>query len=161
MIVYPHIGVGSIRFGMSRAEVLAATGAVPKRFRATKYELSDSEQFPQFVVSYDEHERCNVVAFHRGINVPLEYDGYQLFGHSAREVREWARARDPQLNPEYGFISHVLGLSMGAEGIDVPDAELEFGEMHEPAVSFLVFKPGYWEEERERLVKAGLVPRQR
>lgn len=105
---------------------------------------------------YDEHERCSAIGITRYVGVDLEYEGYHLFAHPAREVREWARVRDPGLDPKYGFTSRLLGLNMWADWIDTPD--LEPDELQDPALSFLVFRPGYYEEEQARMIRAGLIP---
>ena len=45
---------------------------------------------------------------------------------------------------------------MGADWIDEPDLELD--ELEEPAQGFIVFRPGYYEEEHARMVATGLIP---
>ena len=66
-------------------------------------------------------------------------------------MRDWARARDEDLETKDGFHSSSLGLAIYAPLIDEPD--LDPDERSEPAGSFAVFRPGYYEEETERLRK--------
>jgi len=56
----------------------------------------------------------------------------------------------------YGFTSKSLGLGMWAEWIDEPD--LGPDELQDPGAAFIVFRPGYYEEEQARMVAAGLIP---
>lgn len=157
MIIYPHQGAGSIRFGMSRTDVERAVGVTPKRFVPNAYSLEvDSFESLGLAVMYDQHELSNAISFVRGFGVELEYEGYRLFDHPAREVREWALARDPQLDPKDGFTSKALGLGMWADWIDEPD--LESDELRDAGGAFIIFRPGYYEEEQARLVTSGLLP---
>jgi hypothetical protein len=157
MTVYPHQGVDSLRFGMTRAETERAVGVTPKRFVPNKYSLEvDSFDELGLAVMYDEHGRSNAISFVRVPGVNVEYDGYRLFDHPALEVREWALAKDPQLDPTEGFTSKALGLGMWVDW--VVESDLEPDELLDPAMSFIIFRPGYYEEEHERLVAAGLLP---
>ena len=157
MVVYPHQGVGPLRFGMTRAETERAVGMTPKRFVPNKYALEiDSFKELGLAVMYDQSGHSNAISFVRGFCVDLEYDGYRLFGHPAREVRAWALAKDPQLDPKDGFTSKALGLEMWADWIDESDLEPEM--LVDSGMSFIIFRPGYYEEEQARMVAAGLVP---
>lgn len=157
MTVYPHQGVDALRFGMTCAETERAVGMTPKRFVPNKYSLEvDSFDELGLAVMYDEHGRSNAISFVRAPGVDVEYEGYRLFDHSAREVRVWALAKDPQLDPEEGFTSKALGLGMWADWIDEPDLEPDM--LLDPGMSFIIFRPGYYEEEQARLVASGLLP---
>jgi hypothetical protein len=158
MIVYPHQGVDRIRFGMSRTEVAGCLGAAPRHGRRGEYDLNDIDFFDTLglKVSYDAADRCNALEFSRGFHTDLEYDGLKLFDASARDVRAWALARDPQLDPKDGFTSKALGLGMWADWIDEPD--LEPDELRDAGAAFIIFRPGYYEEEQARLAASGLLP---
>lgn len=158
MIIVAHQGVDGIRFGMSRAEVAACMGVKPKSIKRGVYDLSDVDFFVTFgaKVGYDAEDRCNAIEFNRGFGVDLEYDGYRLFDHPALEVRAWALAKDPQLDPTEGFISKALGLGMWVDW--VVESDLEPDELLDPGMSFIIFRPGYYEEEQARMVASGLIP---
>lgn len=157
MVVRPHRGVGKLRFGMSRAETERVVGRTPKRYVPNKYGLEvDSFDELGLAVMYNQHGQCNAISFVRVPGVDVKYDGYRLFDHPAREVREWALAKDPQLDPKDGFTSKALGLGMWADWVDEPDLEPEM--LLDPGMSFLIFRPGYSEEEHERMVASGLIP---
>jgi hypothetical protein len=157
MVVHPHQGVGPLRFGMTRAETERAVGITPKRFIPNKYALEvNSFDHLGLVVMYDQSGHSTAISFTRGFGVDLEYDGYRLFDHPAREVREWALAKDPQLDPTEGFTSKALGLGMWVDW--VVESDLEPDELLDPGMSFIIFRPGYYEEEQARMVAAGLVP---
>src|SRR5262245_2525310 len=157
MVVHPHEGVDRIRFGMDRAAVARAVGITPKRFKRSAFGLEeDSFEALGVFVSYDEHGLCNAISVSRGLGTDWEYEGYRLLAHPARAVRAWALTRDPQLDAKDGFTSKVLGLGMCADWID--ESDLSSSELAEPGASFIVFRPGYHEQEHARMVAAGLVP---
>src|SRR5262245_32057889 len=136
MTIIPHQGAGNIRFGMTRAEVAQEIGRVPRRPRLGEYALSDIDFFEGqdfFGVDYDANDRCCAIQFSDG-GARAVYDGYDLFAHSAHEVRAWARGRDPALEDKDGFVSRALGLSMYAPLIDEPDLDEE--ERSAPAQCF-------------------------
>src|SRR5262245_38352111 len=116
--IRPHQGVAPIQFGMTRLEVEKAIGATPNRIRRNEYALEE-DMFPNLgiSVSYDENDCVNAVSLSRGFDIELLYDGFLLFGHSARAAREWALQRDPTLDPKDGFVSKSLGLGMWADWI--------------------------------------------
>jgi hypothetical protein len=149
MNIVPHAGAGRINFGMTRAEVAQAAGRPPtERIKVSALDASEIDFFGGFAVHYDPHDKCCAVEFNRDAK-EVTYDGYQLFGHSADETRAWARSRDPDLELKDGFVSTALGLSMYAPFIDQPDLDAE--ERAAPGEGFLVFRPGYYDEERARL----------
>ncbi|WP_394844974.1 hypothetical protein LZC95_48975 [Pendulispora brunnea] len=149
MTIIPHQGVGPILFGMTRDEVTRAIGRRPDhRHKRTELDVSESDFYDLFVVSFDGSGVCYAVEFHVGAG-RLIYDGYDLFGHPASETRDWARSKDPNLEEDEGFVSKALGLSMYAPLIDVPD--LDEDDRTAPGQGFMVFRPGYYEEEEEHL----------
>lgn len=156
VFIRPHQGVSAVNFGMTRGEVERAMGCAPERFKRSDFALEE-DFFKEIgaIVHYDEHGRCNAIAFARDLGTVLEYDGYRLFDHPAQDVRSWARMRDPALDPADGFTSKFLGLSMWADWID--EADLPPEDLSAPAMSFLIFRDGYHEQERARLQVAGLV----
>jgi hypothetical protein len=140
LIIHPHKGVGPVTFGMTRDEVRRAVGEAPDPVRAPQ----NSEHFAKagMLIHYDENGKVEAVGLTQ--NAAVSYNGYDLFAHSATEVRQWARGQHVNLDDENGFVSTVLGLSMSAPGID--EADLDDDERHDPAQSFLVFRSGYYEE---------------
>jgi hypothetical protein len=147
--IVPHRGAGKIIFGMTRGQVEQAVGRPPRRrTKLSEFDLSEIDFFDEFAVLYDANDKCCAIEFSRG-GAQVEYGGYELFAQPPDDVRAWARARDEDMEDKDGFVSMALGLSMYAPSIDEPDLDDE--ERTEPAQSFLAFRPGYWEEERERL----------
>ena len=72
-------------------------GRSPRRFVPSVYSLEvDSFDELGITVLYDQHGRSDAISFVREPDVDVECDGYQMFDHPAREVREWARAKDPR-----------------------------------------------------------------
>lgn len=152
MIVHPHQGVNDIRFGMSHDDVARAFGLPPNRYNDIFFPKADDDVFSSLgvVAHYDKDGNCNAIDFFRNFGIDLQYDGVHLFDHPARAVRRWAQEMDAELNPKYGFISKALGLGMWADWIDVTD--LEPDELLEPAESFIIFRPGYFEEDKPQIV---------
>jgi hypothetical protein len=148
-IIIPHHGFGAVSFGMTRQEVAKALGREPKRGRRNQYDVSDYDYFENecFFAYYDAAERCCALEFTGESHIL--YDDYELFAHPALAVREWARQRDPDLESKDGFVSRALGLCMYAPLIDEPD--LDDDEKQDPAQSFLVFRPGAYDEDRQRI----------
>lgn len=148
MIIIPHQGFDGISFGMSRREIAQLVGEEPTRGRRTQYDVSDYDYFENecFFAYYDAEERCCALEFTSEAHI--SYDGYELFAHPSLAVREWARRRDPNLENKDGFVSRALGLCMYAPLIDEPD--LDDDEKQDPAQSFLVFRPGAYDEDRQR-----------
>jgi hypothetical protein len=145
MIIYPHHGVDRIRFGMSRSDVERALGVAPRPSPRSKLTNVAEDFFDHLGlnVMYDEHVRCEAIGITPGFDVDAEYNGYHLLAHPAREVREWARAQDPNLDPKDGFLSKALGLYMFADWIDEPD--LDPDELQQPGQAFVVFQPSYYD----------------
>jgi hypothetical protein len=146
--IIPHEGVGWVRFGMTRPEVERVMRRIPERGRRGWLQLSDYDFFESYLmfVYYDGDDKACAAEFAQGAEI--EYESYRLFAHSARVVRDWARSRDATLEDKFGFKSRVLGLAMSAPGID---EEICAADM---AQSFLVFRPKYYEDERERMENA-------
>ena len=148
-IIIPHHGFGAILFGTTRQEVAKALGQEPKRGKRNQYDVSDYDYFESegFFAYYDAAERCCALEFSGESHIL--YEGYELFAHPELAVREWARQRDPDLESKDGFVSRALGLCMYAPLIDEPD--LDDDEKQDPAQSFLVFRPGAYDEDRQRI----------
>jgi hypothetical protein len=141
---------------MSRDEVAASLGAIARRQRRSEYSLEE-DFFDSFglCVSYNNLGRCAAVSLANGGSVEWEYEGYRLSSRPAQDVRQWALDLDPTLELKDGFISRVLGLSMWADWLD--DEECNEEERVRPPAELLVFSPDYYEGERARLVRSGLV----
>jgi hypothetical protein len=150
--VIPHHGVGVISFDMTRQEIAKLLGQEPKRGRRNQHDVSDYDYFENecFFAYYDAANRFCALEFTSDAHI--SYDGYDLFAHPALAVREWARQRDPALESKGGFVSRALGLCMYAPLIDEPD--LDDDEKQDPAQSFLVFRPGAYDEDRKRIETA-------
>jgi hypothetical protein len=149
MKIQRHRGVGAVMFGMSRADVARAMGVTPERGRRNEFSATEHDSFAacSMFVYYDPDDRA--IAAEVGRGVKLEFEGYDLFAHPASAVRAWASRMDPLLEPRDGFTSVALGLSMYAPEID--DDDLTEEERALPAEGFLVFQPGYYEDERRRI----------
>jgi len=151
-----HRGVGPIVFGMSRKNVASAMGEAPERGARSPQDTWGYDYFPAHAcfVYYGVDPSTTKAGDERAVAVELAsparvlFEGFDLFAHPASYAREWARKLDPTLECTDGFISRFLGLSMYAPMID--ESDLNEDEALRPGESFMVFKPGYYEEELAR-----------
>lgn len=137
----PNMGVGPVVFGMTRAAVAAVLGTPDRTLRRSQFEMADVELFKRhgIVVGYDAQDAVALVDV--SPECGFRYDGLALFSVSARELCDWLRERDSELevNPSEGCYSPKLGLFMSAYFDDGED---------DPAMSFSVFRPHFREELR-------------
>lgn len=154
--IHRHRGVGPIVFGMSRKNVVGAMGEAPERGTRGVHDTWGYDYFPAIAcfVYYGADpsktkagDEC-VVAVELASPARVSFEGFDLFAHPASDACEWARKLDPTLECADGFISRFLGLSMYAPLID--ESDLNEDEARRPGESFMVFKPGYYEEELAR-----------
>ncbi len=81
-MIVPNVGVGDLKFGMKREEVIALLGEPDER----EMELYDTED-GRSLESYEYHELDLIASFDEGddwslISIELESDFYQLEGKS-------------------------------------------------------------------------------
>jgi hypothetical protein len=136
----PYVGVGPIRFGMTRAEVRNVVGAVPQPFRRNRFERLDADAFLalHMFVYYKEPDVCDAVEF-GGIAVPT-FDREALLGRNFREVYEFLRAHDPTLQ------IHDTGLTSLQLGIGIYMSSLkEDADWDRETEGVIAFEPGYFD----------------
>jgi hypothetical protein len=111
--ITPDVGVGSIRFGMSKAEVRGAVGAPSRPFRRSPFEDRDAGAFIDLgmFVYYREPGVCAAVEF-GGSAIPT-FDGAALLGRPFRAIYEFLVSRDPALEV------HATGLTSLQCGIGI------------------------------------------
>ncbi len=133
-----HIGLGAVTFGMLRAEVEAAMGTLPRRFRKTVActTLTDAFDRQGMQVFYDEQDRVEALeVFAPARPVFGELD---LFSTPYTVLIDAMRALDPDLQEdELGFTSNALGFGVYAEHKDV--------DPERPSEGVIVFRQGYYE----------------
>ncbi|MCE9578744.1 MAG: hypothetical protein K8W52_36805 [Deltaproteobacteria bacterium] len=139
----PYRSVGPIAFGMSDVEVNDALGMPYTRRIGDRdgFGWLDWYEGVPMSVSF-RRGRCVAVTLFSAVIV----DDVDLFGMSARRLRDWARSRAGSLdNESCGFFSRKLGLAMDAPWIDVDDVELaELDEDPErPAEAVTCFSQDY------------------
>lgn len=144
--IEPSIGVGPIRFGMTRDEVRAAMGAEVRESRRGKQEGSPDDLFPTlgFFAYYSAPGTCVAVEFSRLVSPTLQGRGF--FDRPYTAVRQWLRTLDPMLEETIdGLLSCQLGIALSAPRAN----ELSNDELtEEDAVvleAVLAFERGYYE----------------
>jgi hypothetical protein len=55
--IEPHVGVGPVRFGMTRADVRRALGGSPKTYRKTTESITETDFFPRWRSAIQEIPR--------------------------------------------------------------------------------------------------------
>lgn len=143
--IQPYIGVGSIRFGMTRDEVRAAVDAEVREFRRGVQGGDPDDLFPTlgFFAYYGTSGTCGAVEFSRLASPTL--NGQTFFERPYNEVRQWLRTLDPAVQETTdGLRSDYLGIVVSAPGAsELSDEELaEYAEDIPEAV--LVFASGYY-----------------
>jgi hypothetical protein len=135
--IRPTVGVGPIRFRMSREEVRAAIGVPARSFSKTPESpaLSDAFDDEGVHVHYRNDGRCEAVEIAAPCR-PL-YRGRELIGKPYAPVRDWLRTLDESLEEDdTGLTSHALCLGLYASN------PREFPE--DPVEAVIVFEEGYY-----------------
>jgi len=144
--IEPYVGVGPIRFGMTRDEVRAAVGAEVRAFRRDTQEGGPDDLFPTlgFFVYYGALRICAAVEFSRLASPTLRGRGF--FDRPYTVVRRWLRALDPTLAETLdGLRSYQLGIALSAPSAnELSDDEL-IEEDEVVLESVLAFERGYYE----------------
>jgi hypothetical protein len=133
----PHVGIGELRFGMSRAEVEELLGP-PERALPPDPFVGDVQLFYEsssLAVSIDARDRVCAIES-RGCELVL--DGRDLRAETWPNLMALILGHDPEASVEEGGLSLTsrrLGLA-----VNTADEELPQG--------LLVFEPGYFERPR-------------
>lgn len=139
--IVPNIGVGPIKFGMTREEVRAAIGADATPFRRAvintmEQPLQDSFRDLGIFVEYNPLGKCVAVEF--GGPAAPSFQGETFLGQPYSRVREWFRTKDSAVEEDdSGLTSLALGI-----GIYTPNARANPDRLVEGVIAF---KDGYYE----------------
>jgi hypothetical protein len=146
--IHPYVGVGPIRFGMTRDEVHAVVTSEVRDFRRGRTEGAPDDFFPTlgFFAYYGPDSTCQALEFSR--LGPPTLDGQTFFERPYYEVRQWLRTLDPVLDETAdGLRSYHLGIAISAPGAnELSDEELEDYAEDIPE-GVLVFNRGYYDAE--------------
>ncbi len=144
--IHPYVGVGPIRFSMTREEVRAAVDDEVRGFRRGRQEGDPNDFFPTlgFFAYYGPDGTCQALEFSR--LAPPTLSGQTFFERPYYEVRERLRTLDPALDETVdGLRSRHLGIVISAPGAnELSEEELEEYAKDIPE-SVLVFNRGYYD----------------
>lgn len=138
LIIETHVGLGVVRFGMSREEVAAALGSEPRRFKKTVActTLTDAFDPIGLQVFYDIDDRAEALE----VFAPSRpcFGDLDLFSTPYSTLVDILRVLDPDLQEdELGFTSNALGFGVYAEHKD--------SDPERPSEGVIVFRKGYYE----------------
>ncbi len=131
-IIYPYIGVNSIRFGMTKEEIHSELGNPETTFMRNSYDnTGETEEYKDFFVCYDEDERCEAIEFFELADIIL--NGKAIFTGTYDEI---CGLFDDIEEDNTGFTEYKYGI-----GVYAPDKD----ETVCYPESVIVFKKGYYD----------------
>lgn len=138
LIIQPYIGIGAIRFGMTRQQVRQVINQPVESFLRHSTDELPTDYFENLglYVEYKNEGICQAVEMAKPAN-PI-WRGQAFLNLSFAEVKAWFETIDPRLEiDDTGLISYQFGI-----GIYAPDCE----EMPEKTVEgLIVFEQGYYD----------------
>lgn len=139
MDVHYHKGVGPIRFGMAREEVLDLFSVEATSFKRNQVDTHPCNYFPSlglFVYYGDESGLVEAVELTSPAKPSIS--GADLLHLGFIDLLEIIRGADPEVSIDGdGFTSFLLGIGGWAPSLkSAPNAQLE---------SIIVFAPGYYD----------------
>lgn len=150
MQLFPKLGVGPIRFGMSESEVRVAFSDAPNtRSRRDAVLGTWSLYFgpPIVTIEFDEHDRCCAIELGQG--AIMVYGGRNLNAMTYGALVKFVLAEGYAINEtESGFRCEALGLSCYS-----PDA-VDSGSSA-AIVALMAFRENYYEDGAQKIARAG------
>ncbi len=141
MEIYPNIGVGSLRFGMTRDQVRHVLSVEPKVFFKTDPTVGyATDAFDELLIHvyYGKDERFDCVEF--GPDALVTIDGRSVVGIAFSAACSLLRELDPLVErDDVGLVSRRLGVSIYC----LAAAEDEGARVE----GVMVCEPGYWERD--------------
>ena len=133
-----HVGVGPIRFGMSREAVRSVVATPVRSFLKSPSSRVPTDAFDAagIHVFYRQDGDCEAIE----LASPAEptYEGQALLGRPYHEVRAWLRSLDDSLEEDdAGLTAFRLGF-----GVFAPAAS---SDAEKPVEAVIVFEAGYYE----------------
>jgi hypothetical protein len=138
MQITPYVGIGPIRFGMSRAEARAAMGAPVREFKKTPNSAIPTDAFPSLGVHiyYKAPDVCEAIEVASPAD-PILF-GKQLLGQRFDSLCEWFRNLDNEVKvDEVGLTSLLYGVGFYAPSLKSSPST--------PIEAVIVFERGYYD----------------
>jgi hypothetical protein len=132
--IIPHVGVGPVRFGMTRRQVQTALAVPAEPFsRSSGSAPADLFKSIWAVAYYSDEDQLEAIEF--ALPQQINIAGLNLTTATIADSIREVLALDPEAELEpSGFTSKALGAGIWTEG-----------EMHDPPQSVIVFARGYYD----------------
>ena len=131
-IIYPYIGVNTIRFGMTKEEIHSELGKPETTFmRDASDNTGETDEYKDFFVSYDEEGRCEAIEFFELADVILNEKA--VFTGTYDEI---CGLFDDIEEDDTGFTEYKYGIEVYAPNKDEDVCCSE---------AVIVFKKGYYD----------------
>jgi len=140
--IRPYVGVGPLRFGMTRTAVGAALRSKARALRRGSASASPTDAFEEegVYVEYDGEDECEAIEMASPALPTLQ--GRSLIGVPFKELRDWLASVDATLEVDNaGLTSPLFGI-----GLFAPAAAKEPLEAVEAVIAF---RRGYYDEPAE------------
>jgi hypothetical protein len=142
-VIAPYVGVGPIKFGLTREEVRQRLGAPVESFMKAPFSAAPADAFDTLGihVHYGSDERCQAVEFYRSLTGPT-FRGQPLFGKRFGEIERWLRTIDPDVRSDSsGLTSLAFGFGLYApSALNDPQSEVS---------GAIAFRRGYYDHVRQ------------
>jgi len=138
LTIYPYLGVGSIRFGMTVDQVRTAVGMEPQPFKKTELSVFPTDAFRSLGVHvyYKESGVCKAIEM--GYPASPTLNGEKMIGRPFEDLAQWFQERDDSITrDDSGLRSMKMGVSLYA-----PSAE---DDPSEPVKGIMAFARDYWD----------------
>jgi len=136
--IYPYLGVGSIRFGMSPQDVRRVIGEPYSSFLKSPDSLLPTDSFDGEGVHVYYKAPGQVEAIEMAHPSAVVWQGTNLIGQKFEDVRRWIELVDPEaVIDDSGLTSYKLGFGVFAPGSGKdPSLRVE---------SVIIFREGYYD----------------
>ena len=134
--IRPNVGVGPLRFGMTRQEVRRTIGAQPTGSATVPRSSSPTDDFLEqgLHIYYDDSDHCMAIEMAMPATPILE--GRPILGEPFCVVRDWLSALDPAIETDDdGLTSKALGSGLYAPAVDK--------NQNSPVEAVIAFAPGH------------------
>jgi hypothetical protein len=130
--IMPYVGVGPLKFGLSRAVARSLVEGTPSTFRQNQYAESDTDAYEELHLYYDSKDTLKCIMGYG--SSPIHYDNVILMDRSLRDV-----------------LDELTTLGLRAryddEGHWVDDAGFVIYAQDNTVKAITVYRKGYYEEQ--------------
>lgn len=138
--IYPYIGVGNIKLGMTPDEIKKIVGEKKSSFKRNEEDYFETDEFDSngtnFFVSYGKDGKVDSIEFALPSEIYILNEN--LYGKSFEKIRKLLKKMDSELEDDgYSITSYKFGI-----GVYCPEADENEDACPE---SIIVFKENYYD----------------